>query len=219
MCLRYSPPIQMITCHAIDHKHCDCCSDGSSNNNNSNNKNNNNHSDSLSSLPLVQRRTTTEVIALCSESDRCVDKQLDLVGCLINEAVAARELDDQLALDARSLAVQLAAAAAAKDRTTVKLFNVTEQLNSAFHEHRIAVIAAEAAARAVARQRKFVRNARVCVDHIRGLLAEAKSEAAAEGANSRLNDVPQDSGLFADGCRPDEQQLGFAATPAEPYRP
>lgn len=165
-------------------------------------------------LSQPQQQKSMDVIATCSGSDQCVDRQRELVNCLVHESVVGQGLDYQLTLDARTLAIQLAGAADAKERATSALFNATERLSAAFREHHNAVIAAEAAAHAVVNQRNVVRNAQLCVDNIQGRLAEAKSEAAAVAANSRLNGARRDFGVYATGCQPDKPRRGRSATAA-----
>lgn len=137
----------------------------------------------------------------CS-GDRCFERQRELVDCLTYETVAGHRLSEQLALDARSLAGQLVAAADARERSMAALFDVAGRLDAAFGVYRDAVAAADAASAALSDQHDVVRDGRLCVDHFRCRLARVRTDTA-ESINIGGSG---NSAVYANGCAQQQQQ-------------
>lgn len=127
--------------------------------------------DSLSSSP----QPTTHVLAECSGKECSPERQRELIDCLTIEAIASKGIDDQLALDVKSLAGQLAAATDEREKSTATLFEVVNRMNAANCEYCESVWAADTASRHLAEQRDFVRDAQALVNNLTTQLAEAKA--------------------------------------------
>jgi len=101
-------------------------------------------------------------------------RQRELIDCLTYEAIASQNLDDQLALNVRSLDSQLVAAADDRERSTALLLEVANRMNAANCEYRESAAAADTASRQLAEQREVVSEAQTLVNNIVAQLSEAK---------------------------------------------
>lgn len=151
---------------------------------------------STSSPPPKQQ--PTDVLASCS-GNQCFERQRELVDCLTYETTAGQSLDEQLALDERSLAGQLVAATDSKERSTAELFDLANRMDAAFCEYRESAMAAEAASRALAEQRDAVHEGQARVESLSNRLAEAKTSVA---AYVQLKHDSGDFSVYATGCGP-----------------
>jgi len=113
------------------------------------------------------------------ESECSAERQRELIDCLTYEAIASQNLDDQLALNVRSLDSQLVAATDDRERSTAVLFEVANRMNAANCEYRQSVAAADTATRELAEQREVVRDAQALVNNLTAQLAEAKASMTA----------------------------------------
>ncbi|XP_022168856.1 uncharacterized protein LOC111032726 [Myzus persicae] len=119
------------------------------------------------------------VLAPCLETECSAVRQRELIDCLTYEAIASQNLDDQLALNVRSLESQLIAAADDRERSTALLLEVANRMNAANCEYRESAMAADMASRQLAEQHEVVSEAQALVNNIIILLAEAKDSMTA----------------------------------------
>lgn len=157
-----------------------------------------NGSSSSSSASPPPKQQPTDVLAPCS-GNQCFERQRELIDCLTYETTASQSLDEQLALDERSLAGQLVAATDSKERSTAELFDLANRMDAAFCEYRESVMAAEAASRALAEQRDAVHEGQAKVENLSSRLAEAKTSVA---AYVQLKHDSGDFSVYATGCGP-----------------
>lgn len=147
-----------------------------------------------------KQQMQSKMFVTCT-GDKCMVRQRELVDCLKSEVIASVALEEQLALDARSLADQLATIVKAKERSIAGWFDLANRLDEAYREYREAVSEAEAASRELATQRDAVHDRELCVADLRARLSDARNEAA---ANNRFGAQRSsgDFGVYATGCQP-----------------
>jgi len=138
------------------------------------------------------------VLAECSGKECSAERQRELIDCLTIEAIASKTLDDQLALDVKSLAGQLAVATDEREKSTATLFEVANRMNAANCEYCESAWAAETASRQLAEQRDVVREAQALVNNLTTQLAEAKASMA---AYVHLKDDTDEFSVYATGCQ------------------
>ncbi|CAI6357024.1 unnamed protein product [Macrosiphum euphorbiae] len=142
------------------------------------------------------KQPTTHVLAECSDKECSAERQRELIDCLTTEAIASKNLDDQLALDVKSLVGQLAAATDEREKSTAILFEVANRMNVANCEYCESVWAADTASRQLAEQRDVVRCAQALVNNLTAQLAEAKESMT---AYVHLKDDTDEFSVYATG--------------------
>lgn len=115
------------------------------------------------------------MLAECSGKQCSAERQRELIDCLTMEAIASKSLDDQLALDVKSLIGQLAATTDEREKSTAILFEVANRMNSVNFEYCESVWAADTAPHQLAEQSDVVRDAQALVNNLTAQLAEAEA--------------------------------------------
>ncbi|CAI6355317.1 unnamed protein product [Macrosiphum euphorbiae] len=144
------------------------------------------------------------VMVPCVESECSAERQRQLIDCLTYEAIASQNLDDQLALNVRSLDGQLVAATDDRERSTAVLFEVANRMNAANCEYRQSVAAADTATRQLAEQREVVRDAQALVNNLTAQLAEAQASIT---ALVQLKQETDEFSVYATENRPKSKEL------------